>query len=36
MQAVIEQPGTVDDAVESGAAREELDPGEIERVILPS
>jgi hypothetical protein len=36
MQAVIEQPGTVDEAVASGAAREELDPGEIERVILPS
>ena len=36
MQAVIEQPGTVDEAVEAPAARAELDPTEIERVILPS
>ena len=36
MQAVIEQPGTVDEAVEAAAARAELDPAEIERVILPS
>ena len=36
MQTVIEQPGTVDEAVEAAAARAELDPAEIERVILPS
>jgi hypothetical protein len=36
MQAVIEQPGTVDDAVLSEAARAELDPADVERVILPS
>jgi len=36
MQAVIEQPGTVDEAVEAEAARAELDPAEIDRVILPS
>ena len=36
MQAVIEQPGAVDDAVVSDAARAELDPADIERVILPS
>lgn len=36
MQAVIEQPGTVDEAVEAPAARVELDPANIERVILPS
>jgi len=36
MQAVIEQPGTVDEAVLSDAARAELDPSEIDRVILPS
>ncbi|HTR02426.1 MAG TPA: DNA-binding domain-containing protein [Thermoanaerobaculia bacterium] len=36
MQAVIEQPGTVDDAVVSPAARRELDPVRIGRVVLPS
>ena len=36
MQAVIEQPGTVDEAVEAPAARAELDPADIGRVILPS
>ena len=36
MQAVIEQPGTVDEAVETPAARAQLDPADIERVILPS
>ena len=36
MQAVIEQPGTVDDAVVSEAARSQLDPSDVERVILPS
>jgi hypothetical protein len=36
MQAVIEQPGAVDEAVEAPEAREELDPGDIGRVILPS
>jgi len=36
MQAVIEQPGAVEDAVEAPPARAELDPAEIERVILPS
>jgi hypothetical protein len=36
MQAVIEQPGTVDDAVLSDAARAELDPADVDRVILPS
>jgi len=36
MQAVIEQPGTPDDAVVSAAARAQLDPSDIERVILPS
>ena len=36
MQAVIEQPGTVDEAVEADAARAELDPADIDRVILPS
>ncbi len=36
MQAVIEHPGTVDEAVEAAPARAELDPGEIARVILPS
>ncbi len=36
MQAVIEQPGTVDEAVLADAARAELDPSEIDRVILPS
>jgi hypothetical protein len=36
MQAVIEQAGTVDDAVLSEAARAELDPADVERVILPS
>ncbi len=36
MQAVIEHPGTVEEAVESAPARAELDPARIERVILPS
>jgi hypothetical protein len=36
MQAVIEQPGSVEDAVLSTAARAELDPADIDRVILPS
>ena len=36
MQAVIVQPGTVDEAVRSDAARAELDPEQIEGVILPS
>jgi hypothetical protein len=36
MQAVIVQPGTVDEAVESRAARAELDPRHIEAVIRPS
>jgi hypothetical protein len=36
MQAVIEHPGTVHEAVEAPAARAALDPAEIERVILPS
>lgn len=36
MQAVIEHPGTVDEAVAVEGARRELDPGEIERVIRPS
>ena len=36
MQAVIVQPGTVDEAVPSEAARAELDPAQIEGVILPS
>jgi hypothetical protein len=36
MQAVIEQPGTADEAVAAKAPRAELDPSEIERVILPS
>ncbi|HKD20237.1 MAG TPA: DNA-binding domain-containing protein [Thermoanaerobaculia bacterium] len=36
MQAVIEAPGTVDEAVLSEAARAELDPADIDRVILPS
>jgi hypothetical protein len=36
MQAVIVHPGTVDDAVETPAARRELDPARINRVILPS
>jgi hypothetical protein len=36
MQTVIEQPGTVDEAVRSEAARAELDPSDIDRVILPS
>lgn len=36
MQAVIEQPGTVDEAVLSESARAELDPSDIGRVILPS
>lgn len=36
MQAVIEQPGAVDEAVLADAARAELDPADIGRVILPS
>ena len=36
MQAVIERPGAVDEAVESPAARAELDPADIDRVIRPS
>ena len=36
MQAVIEQPGTADEAVISEAARAELDPKDIGRVVRPS
>ena len=36
MQAVIVQPGSVDEAIESAAARAELDPADVEGVILPS
>jgi hypothetical protein len=36
MQAVIEHPGTAEEAVRSPAARTELDPDTIEGVILPS
>ncbi len=36
MQAVIEQPGEPDEAVASAAARAELDPDDIARVIKPS
>jgi hypothetical protein len=36
MLAVIEQPGTAEEAVVSPAARAELDPEDIEGVILPS
>jgi hypothetical protein len=36
MQAVIEHPGTAEEAVRSPAAQTELDPGTIEGVILPS
>jgi hypothetical protein len=36
MQAVVEQPGDAAEAVASEAARVELDPDEIGRVILPS
>jgi hypothetical protein len=36
MQAVIEQPGSIDEAVAAPSARELLDPAEISRVILPS
>ena len=36
MQAVIVQPGSVDEAVEAPAARSELDPSLIPGVILPS
>ncbi|MEX1243779.1 MAG: DNA-binding domain-containing protein [Thermoanaerobaculia bacterium] len=36
MQAVIEHPGAMDEAVAAEAARAELDPSEIERVVLPS
>ena len=36
MQAVIEQPGEAAEAVSSEAARSELDPEEIESVIVPS
>ncbi len=36
MQAVIEQPGAVEEAVDSAPARAELAPEDIGRVILPS
>ncbi len=36
MQAVIEQPGTAEEAVAAEAARAELDPASIAGVILPS
>jgi hypothetical protein len=36
MQAVIEQPGTVDDAVVSADAAALLDPAEVSRVVRPS
>jgi hypothetical protein len=36
MQAVIEQPGTVDEAVASGEASALLDPGDVGRVVRPS
>jgi hypothetical protein len=36
MQAVIEQPGTVDEAVASPAAAALLDPAEVSRVVSPS
>lgn len=36
MQAVIEHPGSDEEAVRSEAARAELDPGEVARVIRPS
>jgi hypothetical protein len=36
MQAVIEQPGTADEAAVSPAARAELEPDDIARVIRPS
>jgi hypothetical protein len=36
MQAVIEHPGAVEEAVDAPAARAALDPAEIERVIRPS
>ena len=36
MQAVIVEPGAVDEAVLADAARAELDPADIGRVILPS
>lgn len=36
MQAVIEQPGTAEEAVASAAARAELEPDAIARVIRPS
>jgi hypothetical protein len=36
MQAVIEQPGTVDEAVASPAAAALLDPSEVARVVRPS
>jgi hypothetical protein len=36
MQAVIEQPGEAPEAVASAAARAELDPADVGRVILPS
>jgi hypothetical protein len=36
MQAVIEHPGTVDEAIRSAPARAELDPSRIESAILPS
>ncbi|HEY3205066.1 MAG TPA: DNA-binding domain-containing protein [Thermoanaerobaculia bacterium] len=36
MQTVIEHPGTVEEAVGAPPARVELDPRQIERVVLPS
>ena len=36
MQAVIEQPGSADEAVEAASARAELDPSDIGSVLLPS
>ena len=36
MQAVIEQPGSPDEAVASAAARAELDPAQIQSLIRPS
>lgn len=36
MQAVIEQPGSPEEAVASAAARAELEPEDVGRVILPS
>jgi hypothetical protein len=36
MQAVVEHPGSADEAVEASAARALVDPAAIDRVILPS